>query len=273
MLLEEVPFMAKTRFHQAKSPGLYEHQHCDCIEVFLMEHGEVEWWVEKETHKVGVGDIFINRPGEHHGSTGIRMRPCGYVLFQLKTLKKIPGLSRAQSRRILKALSNKNIRRFPSTPLIRTLFGKLWQSHVDRGEFAELQGRAYLHLLLIELTDCLEKHSNKHNNISQTIRKTLSIINPNPCENYSVSELAALSGLGRTQFNERFRKETGFTPAEYIRRCRLDLAKKRLQTESTSITRLAAELGFSSSQHFATTFKQFEALSPKEFRNQFCLIN
>ena len=84
---------------------------------------------------------------------------------------------------------------------------------------------------------------------------------------WSVRSMAAACGLGVTQFVHHARMLTNMTPLHYLNYCRLDRAAHLLRTSpATSITEIAMECGFSTSQYFATAFNKRFGSSPREFR-------
>ncbi len=56
------------------------------------------------------------------------------------------------------------------------------------------------------------------------------------------------------------------TPADYIKEQRLEYAKRRLIESDASITKIALELGFSSSSYFCAFFKKQTAYTPMFYR-------
>ena len=79
--------------------------------------------------------------------------------------------------------------------------------------------------------------------------------------------MAESCGLGVTQFVHYCRKLTNMTPAHYLRQIRLEDAVRLLKTEpGMGITQVALTCGFSSSQYFATVFRQHMQCRPREFR-------
>ena len=62
---------------------------------------------------------------------------------------------------------------------------------------------------------------------------------------------------------------SGLTPNDYLLKLRIDEAKRRLcHGADQSVTDLAFDLGFSSSQYFSTVFKKFTGLTPSQYRAQ-----
>lgn len=83
---------------------------------------------------------------------------------------------------------------------------------------------------------------------------------------WTVDEMAALVGLGTTAFNDKVKSYTGFSPLNYLINIRISEAIKLLKRSEVSVTDIALDTGFYSSQHFATTFKKLTGFTPSEFR-------
>ena len=79
--------------------------------------------------------------------------------------------------------------------------------------------------------------------------------------------LFEVMGVSRSRGYELFHRHFGITPKEYILRRKIILAKEML-LEETDITTIAFELGFSSSQSFATTFKRLTCTTPSSYRKK-----
>jgi AraC-like DNA-binding protein len=72
--------------------------------------------------------------------------------------------------------------------------------------------------------------------------------------------------MSESCFQARFKKETGLSLINYAPRRKMDVAKARLTASDDPITRIALDLGFSSSQNFATTFKRIAGRPPTKYR-------
>jgi len=80
----------------------------------------------------------------------------------------------------------------------------------------------------------------------------------------SVAKRAALSPY---HFHRVFKAVTGETLNEYLRRLRLQQAAQDLFYKKTSVTEVALEFGFSSSQSFSKAFRKYFDLSPSDIIN------
>ena len=68
------------------------------------------------------------------------------------------------------------------------------------------------------------------------------------------------------QLSRYFSQMFAQSPKQYQLSAKLTEAQKMLTETALSITTIAMELGFASSQHFATQFKIFAKQSPSEYR-------
>lgn len=84
--------------------------------------------------------------------------------------------------------------------------------------------------------------------------------------NHHVEEVLSDIGLSYRQIARHFQTVLAVSPKEYQLRCRMDEAKRLLRGTRMSITDIAFELGYSSSQHFATQFRSRFSQSPMQYR-------
>jgi AraC family L-rhamnose operon regulatory protein RhaS len=86
-------------------------------------------------------------------------------------------------------------------------------------------------------------------------------------EPWTLENMAAECGLSRTQFSQHCQALTNMTPVRYLQMVRLDAAKRSLAERATAtVTEIALECGFSSSQYFATCYKRRFGFSPQQTR-------
>lgn len=87
----------------------------------------------------------------------------------------------------------------------------------------------------------------------------------NPLDGQSV---ASKLGVSRKTLCTRFKNETGETFASYVRRVRVERARRLLDTTDYDIAQIAYQTGFSSQSHLQTAFKNFTGLTPREWRTR-----
>ncbi len=73
-------------------------------------------------------------------------------------------------------------------------------------------------------------------------------------------------GVSRKTLCTRFKNETGETFAAYVRRVRVERARRLLDTTEYDIAQIAYRTGFSSQSHLQTAFKHATGFTPREWR-------
>lgn len=84
-------------------------------------------------------------------------------------------------------------------------------------------------------------------------------------KNISIAELAAYIGYSESYFSTAFKRCTGYTPNRYINILKIEKAKELIMYTPSSITAIAAELGFESVHYFSKVFKQISGISPTNY--------
>ena len=84
-----------------------------------------------------------------------------------------------------------------------------------------------------------------------------------------LSEYALLTNRSLTSFKRDFNQHYGISPGKWLRRKRLQRAKRYLETSHHRISEVAFENGFSNVSHFSRVFKSQFGKSPAEYRNSF----
>lgn len=83
-----------------------------------------------------------------------------------------------------------------------------------------------------------------------------------------LSALAEIAGVSPEHLARTFRREKGCTVGEYVRRLRVDRARRALADGDVSLSRLALRLGFYDQSHFTRTFKAHVGCPPGEYRRR-----
>lgn len=84
----------------------------------------------------------------------------------------------------------------------------------------------------------------------------------------TLEEISKQVNYSQYHFIRIFKKETGFSPFEYLTNCRLDKARELLAKTPFTITEICLQCGFQNSSHFATVFKKHTGMSPSEYRQK-----
>jgi len=98
------------------------------------------------------------------------------------------------------------------------------------------------------------------------IRRAAEVADGHTGEPLTVRDLAAAAAMSPAHFSREFKRETGRTPQEYLRRARLERAKRLLAGDDRPVTSIAMECGFASASHLATAFRRAFRMAPSRYR-------
>lgn len=87
-------------------------------------------------------------------------------------------------------------------------------------------------------------------------------------EDISLEALAQEVGMSMHHFSRLFKRSLGYSPYQYVLKCRIEQAKMLLLQRQLNIADVAFTVGFSSQSHFTQHFKRFVGATPKQFLNQ-----
>jgi transcriptional regulator GlxA family with amidase domain len=101
------------------------------------------------------------------------------------------------------------------------------------------------------------------------IRKLAESIAQNPRANWRGEALAAAACASQRSLSRHFRASLNVSPADFVERVRIDLARRRLVESDDGIETIAHRCGFGSLRRMDRAFARVIAVSPTEFRARF----
>lgn len=243
-------------------PALAPHYHPDCFEITYLVHGNVHFSLNGRSYPLTGGDTFITFPNEIHDTGEIPISLHEMYWFKLDV---------TDTRDFL----------FLSPDAAQFLLDSLWQLpdrliRTDAAQTGELLRTAFLHfqagtpsgrLLGAQLLSCfLLSLSAKPSAspVSPDIRRALDYIHSHITQELPMEELAQVAMLSESRFKQRFRRETGISPRDYINFHKVEAAKEMLK-EGLSVTETAMALNFSTSSYFSSVFHRYAGCSPTRY--------
>lgn len=236
------------------------------FEVGYLERGSLEWWTEEGLVEAGPGSVIIDRPGDWQGGVNAIVHPCQryWIRFNFPETGALPGLSTTTTSDLEHWFRGQTRRHFPASPRHKGHFEQLLDLQRSPGAFAEEASRAIFHLILFLAVHDGERQDEVVH--SPTILAAIAYFDDHLTEDCHVDSVADYVGLSVGYFHELFVREIGVTPSQYHLRRRIAAAKRELIYSDVSVTSIAANMGFSSSQYFATAFRKVVGLTPTEYR-------
>jgi len=83
--------------------------------------------------------------------------------------------------------------------------------------------------------------------------------------------MARIAGLSLRAFERRFKESFNVTPQHYFRRLRVRLACQPLVYSTQSVAQISSRHGFCDQSHFGREFRRETGMSPREYREHFCV--
>ena len=102
----------------------------------------------------------------------------------------------------------------------------------------------------------------------QVMQKAISYIHSHFKENPKMSDVAKMLYLNEHYFSYLFKENVGECYKDYLRKLKLDYARKLVLHTSLSLTQIAYECGYSSQSNFNRDFKKVFEVSPKCMRQE-----
>lgn len=99
------------------------------------------------------------------------------------------------------------------------------------------------------------------------LKEVINYINEHLDHNLTLAELAASVQISPHHFASLFKQSTGFTPHQYVMKCRIDKAKQLLISRELTLVEICHQVGFQSQSHFTRVFREHTQLTPKAYRD------
>ena len=251
----------------ARGHSIEPHSH-EGFEFHYLSRGGYGWRIGRVAIDQQMGDIFVNYPNELH-ATSPRTYPeshflwIGLYLTQLGPEgKRLAALLRRKKCRVLSGCHEVE-------PVLRGLVSQVISRRAHRSS-ATL---AYLQTFIALIQQrALSDKSDSDSDIarfpySHSVQKAVSYLERNLDRRLSLNELAAAATMRHvSHFCTQFHREVGVTPGAYHRRLRLLAARDVLKQADFTITTVALQFGFSSSQHFSVCFQNEFGTSPRRWQ-------
>ena len=104
--------------------------------------------------------------------------------------------------------------------------------------------------------------------IAADVREAFTKMALYPDRPWRVAELAQFCGLSEPHFYRKFKQATGSTPIDWLRRERINHARRRLLESNDPIKQVAEQVGYNDAFFFSRDFKRYTGVAPKNYRSQ-----
>lgn len=214
------------------------------------------------------GLFLINKPGYDYTVTHIHNMPDQCTVFSISD-SSLDALRR-QTNQFSWFLDDPDaqsllVRATPATEFLHYQIFELLQSD----NFQTLWVETLITELLIQVLS-LDKDATLVREFSEKqkkhylplVEKVKAFMNQNLMEDLSLTTLADQANLSVFHFNRLFKKISGITPYRYLLELRLKQAQLSVRNTPEPIAEIAFACGFTSPEHFSTTYRKYFGKAP-----------
>lgn len=242
-----------TLFYQEKEAGfVFPGEAHPMAELLYVDKGSLHSVADGQDLTLQQGDLVLYAPEQWHMQYADQgQAPCMVTIgFWARGLK-------------WETLSNC---RFRPDKEITTLLRQILREQEQGNDDAIF---SLLTLLLLHL----QKSEAKENNSIQPvisgentiIRKAQQYVQAHITEKLTVPQVAEGIGVSASYLTALFHKHLEFSPAEYIRRVKLQQSKQLIREGQMNFTEISESLQYSTVHHFSRQFKQMFGMTPTEY--------
>jgi AraC-like DNA-binding protein len=262
--------MAGRYSYNCAHPPLRPHLHRDIMEICVLEQGSQTYYVGPRRYKLTGGDVFITKPGEVHG-TGQEPENKGKLYWvELRTVfpgRSILSLPAKESRLLLNCLQGLSVRHLRHGEILIPTLERIFKVFADERNPLRIVNLRNLLLRFLLDVAALAEHKEAPR-LDLGIKRALTYVESHLTAAIPVAVLAREARMSESHFKKQFSRQIGMPPIEYASQRRIEYGKQKLRCAGLTITQIAMDTGFATSQHFATAFKRFTGLTPREFRQR-----
>lgn len=267
--LPEISILGMNRSVRTTEGSIF-HRH-NGMEITYCAQGSVKFDCAGRVYSIVPGSVFVSRPENVHR---LRENPKGSKLYWVflnlpKRGNQMLGLDAAESKWLVRALKSLPRKAFSAPMEVGGCYERLFRildTEKPKSVARRLKLRAAALQLLIALAEAGGSAAEGVRDIR--FQSLVDRMRREPKKVFSMEEAAKELRLSPNTVRARFKKFTGLSPQSFMMKCRIHKAQDLLREGRMSVTEIAAELGFSSSQNFAIRFRQETGMSPTEWKKR-----
>lgn len=258
----------------------------DFWEMVYVDKGEIEAGADEAVYILKEGDLIFHKPMEFHTIRSVSNKaPNLFVIsFEaegegIKYYEGFRGKADEVERQCISGIISESRRAFV-TPLNIPQIEHMVRLNEDTSE-AEQMIRLYLERMLLHIKRRCEAESKAKERALQympfislpndtegdpRLRKVMEFMLQNLDRSFTVEELASVVHISRSRLQALFREHVNCGAVHFFHRLKIEKAKELIRESDADFTEIAFMLGYRSLSAFSKKFKNFNGMSPKQYK-------
>lgn len=244
----------------------------ECHSIVYVLNGQKKWITPQQEYLVKEDQSIFVRKGAFKNQQYFEESFCVLMFFmkddfirrcvESDVQKEIPRMEKVENPDFIYRINISESLRF----LFHSFFSYLKQPDKTPQKIIELKFREML------MNICLGQGNQEIMNVLYTLAKnsggTLEqIMEEQYIYNLKIEDYARLCGKSESTFKREFKKIYDTTPAKWLMKRRLHLARELMLTTDFTIQEICYDCGFESDSHFVRSFKSTYGETPNHWRN------
>ncbi|MBF4470480.1 MULTISPECIES: helix-turn-helix domain-containing protein [Flavobacterium] len=251
----------------------------DGIEIHFVTSGKYDWVVEGNQIELLPGNLSVTAPWHWNGSPSGKMdigyidwiilKPLEYNQKKKLNLGNWSKLSKSIQEKLGDLIADNRNVVVEKAKTFEKYFTEIRRELANQEEGFEIMVGNILENLLIDLYRQLSSMVLKTDEETNFIEKFTKTVSDDISKKWNIDDLAHKFGMGKTKFTYEVKRLTGYPPNSYIINLKIEKAIELiLNPKNKSMSDIAYSCGFSSLQHFTSSFLQRTGTTPGRYRNQ-----
>jgi transcriptional regulator GlxA family with amidase domain len=102
------------------------------------------------------------------------------------------------------------------------------------------------------------------------VRQAINLLSEDLSRDLDFKAVAVYVNLSSSRLRHLFKEETGLTPAQYLKRLRLERARELLERSFLRLKEVMPQVGINDESHFVRDFKKVHGITPRRYRQHSC---
>lgn len=279
--LKKVPYIkqfgsmkfSKVRMDETMRPHLN-----DGIEIHFVNSGKYKWVVDDQEIELLPDNLSVTTPWQLNGSPTGKM-DIGQIFWMVikpqefsfnKTLKlgSWTKLSSKFQKSLGEMMTNEKAIVIEKSKVFKKYFLELEKELSNQEKGYKIMVGNIIENFFIDLHRHLSLREQKIHEEDNFIDRLTQIVTKDLNKKWIIDDLAYMFGMGKTKFTYEVKKLTGYPPNSFIINLKIEKAIQLINSGEDSMSDIAFSCGFSSLQHFTSTFSQRIGISPGKYKSR-----